>query len=286
MTDAHTKLSYGLEIELPWSTMLRRVDPEAATFLLETGGFYRADEQMRARIQQGFDAVDARYKHAIDSVFGDDIRRGRDAYVEFALQPKETMQELTDTVNGLYDKSLLLEGEAYPLQCTIGNIPASPASSYILLAAEVCGGTSGARISELNTWAKRGVGGLWNRHAKEMQLGMKRGVELRSLQLMGMQTLRSAALIIESTAQLAHAREIGVTDANNQWQEFVRILKGYMAEKDIVITKPWWNPVANEDPWARYADALEDTIWREAFASDLHAQLQTERIASTEILTY
>lgn len=285
MTSVNTQLSYGIEIELPWSTILRRVDPEAATFLVETGGFYHAEQDVKDRIQKGFDAVDDRYKQDIENVFGDDIRRGRDAYVEFALQPKETMQELTNTVAGLYEKELLLEGESYPLQCTIGNISATPAASYILLAAEVCDGTSGARIREINTWAKRGVGGLWNRHSKELQLGMTKGVELRSLQLMGMQALMNTAKIIEASAMLANARKQCQDDANSQWLEFVAMLKNYMSEKGIVITRPWWNPVDDDDPWKSYADALDDSVWRYAFAADLHALLKTERIVSAEHLT-
>lgn len=280
MSETYIQPTYGLEIELPWSTMLRRVDTEAAYALLRAGGFYGADELVKTQLQAAFDEVDSRYKHAIDSVFGDDIRRGRDAYVEFALQPKKSTQELVEVVQGLYDKDLLREGEAYPLQYTIGNIAASPAASYILLAAEVCGGTSAERIREINTWSKRGVGGLWNRRSRDMQLGMTKGVELRSLQLMGMHALRGVSQVIQGGAELVAAREKGDDGARYQWQQVVATLKDFMAIKDIDITKPWWNPDGQDSVWPKYADALEDESWRTVFESEIYDQLKLKKTIS------
>ena len=284
MIEINTQPTYGLEIELPWSTMLRRVDEEAAELLIDSGGFYCAGEEVKRRLQTGFDAVDDLYKQPIEGVFGEDIRRGRDAYVEFALQPKQSTGELIRTVEGLYDKAILLEGEAYPLQYTIGGIGASPATSYILLAAEVCGGTSGSRIREINTWSKRGVGGLWNRKAREMQLGMTKGVELRSLQLVGMDALDSTSQVIQSCAELVAAREQGDDEAQFQWQRFVALLKGCMAAKNIDITKPWWNPDGQDALWENYANALEDAVWRSEFEDEIYAQMQQKNAKGLSII--
>ncbi len=262
MTTSVPQIAFGLEIETPWATMLARVDEQAANLLAEVGNFYKLTPSAQDRVQKGFDALDAEYADRLSEVFNNpDVRRGKDSFAEFALQPKPDTEALVETVEGLYDVGLLVAHERYPLQVTIGNMPAGVDAAHVLMAAEICGGSSSQRILEVNTWSRRGVAGLHPRKPSELQLGMRIGVELRSLQLSDMTTLRTSLNIIELGSRAVVESKAGDRDASDCLRDLRAALRIHAADYDIDTTIQWWNPQGDPYPWQAYGQALASAEW-------------------------
>jgi hypothetical protein len=267
-------IAFGIEIETPWATMLARVDNEAAELLRSNGSYYNMDETAQKRMQIGFDRLDNEYGKRIEGVFNEDIRRGRDSYAEFALQPKRDIGQLIATVQHLYDVDILRAGEIYPMQFTLGNVPGGQLASYVLMATELCGGTTPERMAEINTWSRKGIAGLHVRKPSELQLGMTVGVELRTLVLNGMERFRRALETAELAGRMVLRSLSGDRTAAEGVHEMRNILKDMAAEKSIDTTVKWWNPQGQPHPWVEYAAALTDNTWHEGTQAKLESVLR------------
>ena len=269
MTECNPDIAFGMEIELPWQVMLRRVDQDAAD-MLSGQNYNKMSAEDKARMDIGFGLVDDEYKAKIEKVFEDDaIKRGRDAYVEFALEPRRDSNDLLKTVSGLYGQDILREGEQYPLQFTIGNLPPRPSAYYLLLATEICGGTTGQRIREINSWSRRGVGGLWTRHSAELQFGMTTGVEFRSLVLTGQERLNRAMEVANKGGCLVLRALSGEQSSQERWKSIRETMKTAVHQKGVATGMPWWNPQAEPEHWESYAAALDDETWRASLETDI-----------------
>ena len=175
-----TKPTIGIEIELPWRYMLERVDPEAGELLASGRGYWTMSADDQARIEQGFNAVDAQYKERVNDVFGEDIARGNDGFTEFALRPKVESEELVVVTEGLFSEGLLRDNEVYSLHVTLGNVKYGNSAWLVLMATELSGGTTPGRIQEQGTWDRKGKAGIRPRWPEELALGARQGFEMRT----------------------------------------------------------------------------------------------------------
>ena len=87
--------------------MLARVDQEAAEMLAQHHSVYNMSAVDQERMQLGFDVLDEAYKDLVQAQFGDKIARGTDGFAEFALRPQYEHEELSEVVDGLYQKDIL-----------------------------------------------------------------------------------------------------------------------------------------------------------------------------------
>lgn len=263
-------LAFGLEIETPWATMLARVDPEAASIFGRARRFYDLDTREQVRVQAGFDVLDATYQERLHEVFeGDKIRRGKDSFAEFALNPTFTPDEQIATVQGLYDVGILERGETYPLQVTVGNLCQGRSAGLVLLAAEISDGTTPARISEINTWSRRGIAGVYARKPSELQLDMTVGVELRSLSLGGMEHLGTCLAVIAAASRSVVGSSHGDSRAKSVKSDLDALLTARCRDHGLDTGEQWWNPQGNPQPWTNYATALAEEDWRSTLKADI-----------------
>ncbi len=275
MTLQRPDFAIGIEIETPWPVMLARVDERAAELLVQAGKFKNLVGPDAQYVQKAFDALDAECAGRFDAVFGDDVVRGRDSYREFALRPKPDAVSLLKIVEVLYEQDILREGETYPLQITLGNVKPGAVAYNGLLATEICDGTTPQRIRELNTWSRRGIGGLHPRKPRELELGMTTGVEYRSLVVTGFNQIDTTLKTAEACGRLAVLKNEGDPLALRSARELVVLLKEECGEKGIDTSVQWWNPQGEAGPWEEYARALEDETWRLNLKQAIHAELSS-----------
>jgi hypothetical protein len=259
----------GIEIELPWRTMLGRVDSEAAELLAQAASYYRLDKEAKARVQQGFDDVDAMYKDRLGDVFGEHIVEKSDGFTEFAFRPKDSAEQILDVAAHLSELDLLRDDEVYPLHVTLGGIAARNSSWLILMAAELSGGASAERMKQVNTWSGKGQAGVKERHPAELQLGAEVGIELRSLEMRGLDNLAHTLQIVQNAGSLLLRKLAGGRVARHQWIGLFEVLMSGTEQKGVDARRRWRNPQVDVEPWSRLSCAMEDEVWLSRMHDDI-----------------
>lgn len=263
----------GIEIELPWRTIMRRVDSEAADILQDSGGFFALESLERQRVQQGFDAVDVQYKDLVAGCFGDDIAEKHDGYREFAFNPKHHHQDITEVARGLYEKGVLQDGEVYPLHVTLGGLSAKKGSWAVLMAAELSGGASGARMRQIGTWSQKGEAGIRQRSARELSLGASVAIEMRSLEARSLSQLGHVLQVAQTAGGVLLHKLSGDTARAKQWHELRSCMVEAAEQKDIDARVKWPNPQICRTPWTQIAAALDDSQWSQSVSADINTIL-------------
>lgn len=256
------KPTIGIEIELPWRYMLERVDPEAGEIMAGGNGFYTLSAEEQARVQQGFEAVDAEYKERINDVFGEDIANGNDGFAEFALRPKAESEELVQVTAGLFEEGILRDDELYSLHITLGNVACNRSAWLAIMATELSGGTTPDRIKQCGTWERKGHAGIMRRFPHEMALGARQGFEMRTLALHGLHGLEQTLRVAQDTGHLLAKRDGNNKEARDSLRDLYRHLIAGTQEKDVDATIRWANPSKDITPWSQISAALEDPAWQ------------------------
>ncbi len=245
----------GIEIEVPWQTMLRRIDRTAADLLAQSeDGFYGLGKPEKAYVQAAMDAIDERYKTKINEAIDAGIpKSGNDGYVEFALQPRDTTAAIIADVQTLYDSGILQNGERYPLHITIGGIAAKNSVSYLLCSAEIVGDIRPERIMQHRTWNVKGQGGMKKRLSHELDLGATSGVEFRTLEHTSLPQL-------EEMLSVTHIGAKAINDRQELWQSWCNNLAAHLHQAGLTTSSLWGN--TDRELWSKYADALRNNDWR------------------------
>lgn len=264
----------GIEIELPWRTMLARVDEDAAQILAESQGYYSLGNIEQARVQVGFDRVDKEYKERVSKVFGELIKEKSDGYTEFAFTPRVSHEQLTETAASLYAEHILVGGEHYPLHVTLGGLSVKNSSWLVLLAAEMSGGSTQKRITQVNTWSQKGVAGMRQRGARELELGATVAVEMRSLVATSHEQLGATLEIAQRVGGVLLADIQKGTGQSRQWKELRAYLLDAAEQKGVDARTRWRNPQHDHGPWLSLGAALADTDWSAGIREDVLTILQ------------
>lgn len=246
----------GIEIELPWRTMLRQVGHQQAATLLEgaASGFHDLPDDEKTIVQAGFDEVDAIYDHRVAVAKQRGLpTSGNDGYIEFVLPPRSTPAEVTGDVAMLYDLELLVPENRYPLHLTIGGIASNAAASYLLCSTEIMGDIPGTRVMQRNTWNVKGRGGLKQRLSHDMQLDASKGVEFRTLQLSSLAQLHTMSHVAQTGAA-------GIIGHLPEWREWRATIEDSLNEAGLPTNSFWQR--SDAAVWQRYGELLDSRYWR------------------------
>lgn len=245
----------GIELEVPWRTMLKRINGTAAELLAESeGGFYGLPQPEKEYVQAAMNVVDDQYKTKIAEAEAVGIpKSGNDGYVEFALQPRDTTTAIIADVQTLYDIGILQNNERYPLHITIGGIAAKNSVSYLLCSAEIIGNIRPERIMQHRTWNVKGQGGMKKRLRHELDLGATSGVEFRTLEHTSLPQL-------EEILSVTHIGAKAINDRQELWQSWCDSLMAHLRQVGLPTSSLWGN--TDRELWSKYANALRNNDWR------------------------
>lgn len=245
----------GIELEVSWQTMLRRVDKTAAELLADSeGGFYQLPKPEKEYVQTAMDAVDERYKAKIAEAAAAGIpKSGNDGYVEFALRPRDNTDAIIADVQMLYDIGILRNDERYPLHITIGGIAAKSSVSYLLCSAEIVGDIRPERIMQHRTWNVKGRGGMKQRFRHELDLGATSGVEFRTLEHTSLSQL-------DEILSVTHTGAKAISGEQELWQSWCDGLSAHLRQAGLPTSTLWEN--TDRDLWNKYANTLRNNDWR------------------------
>lgn len=256
-----SEVTIGIEIELPWSTMLSRVDQDATKILQKSNGFYGLNIEEQARVQVGFDLLDEQYKELVNNSFGSEIYKGNDGYAEFAFRPKNEYQKIVETAYELYEKKILLPSDEYPLHITLGNVPLLQSSWLILMCLEFSGGTSKNRIIQKNTWERKGSAGILERRPVELTLGSVEGFEMRTLVCTTIDKLENTLKIAQKMGNMSVDKYCQDSYAIKKWNEIYKFMMSSAKDKNIDASYKWPNPSDLINPWQSVSEAIADSSW-------------------------
>lgn len=186
------------------------------------------------------------------------VPRGNDRYWEFAFLPVHHPATLIREISTLRGSHMIPERNRHSLHITIGGLPQSKDTGFLLMLLELLGYTSPERIKagsvadRVATWDRKGRAGQRPRDPSVLLLGKTEGVEFRTLEL---------PKDGSDVAQLIYtawffAESIRRPDMHWVWDEIVTELKSVGARYNFDVEYNWGKGYQNVDLWHRFADTL------------------------------
>lgn len=244
--------SVGIEVELPWVTMLSRVDVESAEILRNGHSFWSLSKSEQDRVQLGLDALDLEYKERVGQVFDNEgVRRGNDGFAEFAFSPVHDSEDIIQSLDALYNSGILIEDEVYPLHFTFGGVDRR-FGWVALMSMEICDGLQPERLTQTRSWARKGTAGILTRKPEDLEIDSI-AVEFRTLQLTGLEQfvkiIKLGKSICDSIAENDLERVIDIRNT----------LTNIFADSGVDTSVCWPNPQKDIRPWQAMSEILSDS---------------------------
>lgn len=197
------------------------------------------------------------------------IPRGSDKYWEFAFNPSYNVSELIDQVETLQKTGLIPKGN-HSLHVTLGNMKLTEDAYYLLLLLELHYINEDRIMSAFNkqnqkisaSWARKGMGGLFLKDARELAFNSSCAIELRTLELSKNHSIKEVLLktcfwseiIIDKQNQITNSK---VDIWNQLLFEMKQIVKSYN-----LTDENWKKPNIDPTVWLSYVNSFS-TIKKE-----------------------
>lgn len=256
----------GIEVEVKW----RDYFPELWSEFLATTPYAELNESQQRQLSDRCAEKESFLIPRLESTVSCGIDKGADRYWEFAFPPMTDVYILADQVNLLRQERLIPSG-SHSLHLTIGNLRANKNSYYMLLLLEMMACDSN-RIatgfhkenSKLSaTWARKGLGGIFEKDATELKYGYKNAIELRTLALSD--SIEPLELFKIASTVSDTIYEINTQVINNRtesWLNFVNKAQNILNGLGLA-DKNWKKPNLTPEFWSAYIenyDILRDAV--------------------------
>lgn len=191
------------------------------------------------------------------------IPRGSDKYWEFAFQPTYNVSEIIEQVEILQQMSLIPKGN-HSLHITLGNMKLTEDAYYLLLLLEVSYINEDRIMSAFNkqnqkisaSWARKGMGGLFLKEARELAFNTSCAIELRTLELSKNNNIKEILLkacfwseiIIDKQNQIPNSK---INLWNQLLFEMKQIIKSYK-----LTDENWKKPNIDPIVWFSYVNCF------------------------------
>jgi hypothetical protein len=198
------------------------------------------------------------------------VEKGQDKYYEFAFNPVTDIYVLTNQVQILQQENLIPQG-THSLHLTVGNLKAIKDVYYLLLFLEMlyCNQErvasafhqDNSKIS--STWARKGMGGVFNKESHELKFDYEQAVELRTLQITEQTDLLTLLCQCSILSDIIYCK---MTHQNHplieQWDNWLNQIQLLLQNMGLTDNN-WKKPNLTPQYWLAYMDAftqLQQTI--------------------------
>lgn len=273
----------GIEVEVKWRDYFPQLWDE---YLADTS-YQELSSDKKHELTSRCAALEEFLLPRLKATAACGIEKGADKYWEFAFPPVTDVYILADQVNILKTEGLIPAG-SHSLHVTVGGLHASRYSYYMLLLLEMLSCDANriasayhATNSKLSaTWARKGLGGIYQKDAGDLQYGFSQAIELRTLALSNemdvAKLLQTVSIISDTIHCIKHGRESDVTRA---WKCFVDQAQQVLDEYGLDDTN-WKKPNITQEYWDVYIDNFESIRGRVLMAYvetfDMYIQHKTD----------
>lgn len=256
----------GIEIEVKW----RYYFPQLWNKYLTNTSYKNLDESLQQALTQECCKLEEILLPRLEKTRQCGIEKGQDKYYEFAFNPVTDMYVLTNQVKILQQENLIPPG-VHSLHLTVGNLKAIKDVYYLLLLLEMlyCNQErvasafhqDNSKIS--STWARKGMGGVFNKESHELKFDYEQAVELRTLQITEQTDLLKLLCQCSILSDIIYCK---MTHQHNvlikPWNDWLNQTQSLLQAMGLTDTN-WKKPNLTPQYWYAYMDAfaqLQETI--------------------------
>lgn len=246
----------GLEIEMTW----RQAFPDMHHRWLNAANSPHDLDRLSAEYRdfsRQYSQNDKRLKATLEKIRPVIPRVGFDSYWEFSFRPTTDHRVAEAELRTLYDAKVLFEDIPYPTHMTVAGAMSPRDAGAILCILEREGGTTPERLesvarSKKGSWARKGIGGMRERSAGELEGADQSAYEFRTLVTTSPEQM---SRLFKLGQEMAHAC---LHDERAWLAERTRV-EAWLKSAGLPIT-PWAHPNQEEhaEVWRAYAKLLAE----------------------------
>src|SRR5690606_35651135 len=160
----------GIEIELPWETLLARESKRASLLYPKITCMPHSAQEKRfvTQTKEYLITKCAPLLHEA-AMMGIVCDEEEFCLTELIFAPTHTPQVTVDQVSNLYNLGLLRSSERLPLHITTGALWDSLETAVLLRSVEIAGNVSAMRLGERGSWDIKGEKGIEVRSVSQLQ---------------------------------------------------------------------------------------------------------------------
>lgn len=281
--------SLGIEIEVKW----RYYFPQLWEKYLNNSSSPQLSQEKQDSLTQECSLLEKILlpKLALTEQCG--IPKGQDKYYEFAFPPVKNIYILNSQLEILKKENLIPNGN-HSIHITIGNLTANKDTYYLLLMLELlmC---SKERIASAfhkenkalsSTWARKGMGGIFVKEARELEHNCLTAIELRTLEINDQTDILFILKLTSIISDIIYDKSKNIYNPNNiLWNEWLDKTQNVLTEENLIDIN-WKKPNLLPEYWHNYInkfDRLKEKINPLTF--NLFSQLQKQQSNSNHLET-
>lgn len=193
------------------------------------------------------------------------IERGADRYWEFAFGAVTDVGITIKQLSVLQDQNLIPTGN-HSLHMTIGNLKGNKDSYYMLLLLEILFGNK-ERIESAfhkendklsNTWARKGMGGLFEKQSHELKYGYQNAIELRTLEVTPDTNIAQLLCLSSYVADIIYDKMQKKENKNiKHWEKWLYETQNILIKKNLIDVN-WKKPNLTPEYWLNYIAVFDE----------------------------
>lgn len=246
----------GIEIEVKW----RDYYPDLWEKYLSKNKYANLSELEKESLTEECTKRELILYEKLNKIAQCGISKGGDKYWEFVFEPVTNLELLDRQIRILQEIGALPDGR-HSLHITIGGLKACKDVYYMLLVMEILMCSQERILSAFNkdqpkcsaTWARKGMGGIFEKCAKELKHGYENAVELRTLELSADMDLYSDMKWLVSMLNTIQEKKQGLSTIKvEQWNKTVEKISQKLSDC-YCEDKNWQKPNLDPASWQNYA---------------------------------
>jgi hypothetical protein len=248
----------GLEVEVKW----RYYFPTLWDKYLASCSYKDLSKEEQQNLTQECNALEQHLLPKLEKTVSCGIPKGLDKYYEFAFTPCCNIELITGQIDLLKEQQLIPEG-LHSLHITVGNMKIDKNAYYLLLLLELIT-LEPQRIMEgfhkehknlSSAWARKGLGGLFQKESDDLQYGSTSAVEFRTLQI------NEKTDIYELLSLTSYVSDIIINEQKNGikhalWSSFIEDSQEVLLKYDLA-DKNWKKPNLSPEYWQLYINHFD-----------------------------
>lgn len=254
-------ITIGIEIEIKWSAYF----PQLWEKYLKTSSFKNLSFNDKEALSKECTGLETVLLPKLQATQACGLEKGQDKYYEFAFPPIHNVYLINAMIQSLRAENLIPLGE-HSLHLTVGNLPVCKDTYYLLLLLETqaCNAQRIASAFHLEnaslsaTWARKGMGGLFQKEARELKNDASCASEFRTLHLTEntnvIQILKDTSIISQAIIDKRQGIETKEVLAWNRWLEKAKEVLNFYSLAD----ENWKKPNLTPQYWRAYMLHLEN----------------------------
>lgn len=251
--------SIGVEIEVKW----RDYFPTLWEKYLKNSSYQQLSETDKYLLTQECNQLEKILLPKLEQTIQCGIPKGADKYWEFAFNPVTKLNLIIDQIQLLQVNHLIPEGR-HSLHLTIGNMKISKDVYYLLLILELLtcdieriqSGFNKDNAKMSAAWGRKGLGGLFQKEARELKHNCLVAVEMRTLELTSEISIKDLLIITSYYADIIIDKQNNISNSLiPMWNNLLKQIKNILIQNNLA-DENWKKPNLSPNYWHHYIQSF------------------------------